>query len=83
MKSSHYALVFPVLLLIGTFNIAQSQQTPEKAAQGAAESWMRLMDSRKHGEAWEASSRRLKERVTGSKGGGSKGGGGSSGGRRR
>lgn len=64
MKSSHYALVFPLLLLIGTFNIALSQQPPEKAAQEAAESWMRLMDSRKHGEAWEASSERLKERVT-------------------
>lgn len=64
MKSSHSALVFPVLLLIGTFNIVQSQQTPEKAAQKAAESWMRLMDSRKYGQAWDEASQHLKASVS-------------------
>jgi TonB family protein len=63
MKSSHSALAFSVLLLIGTFNLVQSQQTPEKATQKAAESWLRRIDSGKYAQAWDEASPFLKKRI--------------------
>lgn len=64
MKTKCLLLFSSVLFFIGPFSMVQAQQTPEKAAQQAAESWMRLIDSRKYGQAWDEASEHFKARVS-------------------
>jgi TonB family protein len=55
MSRRYFSLLFPVLLLVSGFKVMppQQTQTPEKAAQEAAESWLRLIDSGKYAESWD------------------------------
>ena len=53
MSRSYFSLLFPVLLLVSGFTLMPPQQTPEKEAQEAAESWLRLIDSGKYAESWD------------------------------
>jgi TonB family protein len=61
MSRSYFSLLFPLLLLVSGFQVMPPQQTqtpgkaaqPEKAAQEAAESWLRLIDSGKYAESWD------------------------------
>jgi Protein of unknown function (DUF4019) len=55
-----------VALIVGAFAQAaiQAQQTPEKAAQRAAESWLLLVDSAKYEESWEEAASAFKAAIS-------------------
>ena len=44
--------------------ILSAKQSPEEAAQQAAESWLRLVDSGKYAESWSEAAQFFKEKVT-------------------
>jgi TonB family protein len=51
MSRRYFSLIVPLVLLACGFTLPQ--QTPEKAAQEAAESWLRLIDAGKYAESWD------------------------------
>lgn len=54
MKNRYSVLLIAGLLFGGVIGLVRADdQTPEKAAQQAAESWMPLFDSGKYAESWE------------------------------
>jgi TonB family protein len=55
MNRGYFSMLLPLLLLVCGFKVMppQQTQTPEKAAQEAAETWLRLIDSGKYGESWD------------------------------
>jgi Protein of unknown function (DUF4019) len=60
-----YWILFVVLTVAASVHPAiQAQQTPEKAAQLAAESWLLLVDSAKYEESWEEAASVFKAAVS-------------------
>jgi len=55
MNRIYFSMLLPLLLLVSGFKTMplQQTQTPEKAAQEAAETWLRLIDSGKYAESWD------------------------------
>jgi hypothetical protein len=54
IKMKRYWIMLVVLVAgVSAQAAIQAQQTPEKAAQQAAESWLSLVDSTKYEESWE------------------------------
>ncbi|MFL6215539.1 MAG: hypothetical protein ACJ74J_16785 [Blastocatellia bacterium] len=52
MRRYYFSLMLPLVLLVSGFAMPP-QQTPEKAAQEAAESWLRLIDAGQYAESWD------------------------------
>ncbi|HKP13500.1 MAG TPA: TonB family protein [Blastocatellia bacterium] len=52
MSRRYFTPLLPFLLLVTGFALPP-QQTPEKAAQEAAESWLRLIDAGMYAESWD------------------------------
>src|SRR5689334_5930601 len=63
MSRRYLTLLLPFLLL-GTVSAMPQQQAPEKAAQEAAESWLRLIDAGKYAESWDELAEVAKANVT-------------------
>lgn len=53
-----------VLILLAAAGVALAADTPEDAAQTAAESWLKLVDDGKYGESWDAAAAIFKAAVT-------------------
>ena len=64
MKHNSFSLLLSFLLPLGAINARVPQQTPEKAAQFAAESWMRLIEDGKYSESWDEASQFLRARIS-------------------
>lgn len=63
MRVLHGARAGLVLALLATTG-AFAADTPEDAAQKAADSWLKLVDDGKYGESWDAASSLFKAAVT-------------------
>jgi uncharacterized protein DUF4019 len=60
-----YWIIFLVLIVVASTHAAtQTQQTPEKIAQQAAESWLELVDSAKYDESWDEAASAFKAAVS-------------------
>ncbi len=53
MKRCFLASFVAAILIVGAINSVRAEESPEKAAQKAAESWMPLWDAGKHAESYE------------------------------
>ncbi|MFY9572343.1 MAG: TonB family protein [Blastocatellia bacterium] len=63
MRCNSFTLFFSFLLPLGALSANLPQQPAEKAAQRAAESWMRLIDTAKYSESWDQASQFLRTRI--------------------
>lgn len=64
LRRKRLLAILAVLVCWGTALSSQTEQTAERAAQNAAESWLPLLDSEKYEESWEALSPKTKERYS-------------------
>jgi Protein of unknown function (DUF4019) len=65
IKTKRYWIMLVVLVVgVSAHAVIQAQQTPEKAAQQAAESWLLLVDATKYEESWEEAASAFKVAVS-------------------